>query len=219
MFYNIKDLLFLPWLKISAIISLTRIDNHHCNGTDPMNLIFLRHCQSKPTPDLQEALWPLSESGYKQARHLVRELSNDPVDVIYSSPYLRAIESIRPLAQARQITIITNDNLRERKLTDRFINNFDDVVERAWSDFDWALPACESSRVAQKRIVNEVKNIKNQHQNKNILISSHGNLIGLYLNHFYPDFGFNQWRNMTQPAIFKQKNSEIRSGQLKFINI
>ena len=45
--------------------------------------------------------FPLNENGRTQARSLAEELSTWRIDAIYSSPLSRAMETARPLAEAR----------------------------------------------------------------------------------------------------------------------
>ena len=91
------------------------------------------------------------------------------------------------------------------------IPNFLDVVKRAWQDFDFALPGCESSRDAQRRAVAVIGQLARMADRETIVVSSHGNLIGLLLNHVDARFGFKQWRAMPFPAVY------LVSGQAKTI--
>jgi phosphohistidine phosphatase SixA len=56
---------------------------------------------------------PLSEKGWRQARGLVGLLSPDPVDAIVSSPAVRCVQTVEPLAGARNLAIETDDRLLE----------------------------------------------------------------------------------------------------------
>lgn len=56
---------------------------------------------------------PLNETGRKQADEIERALQNERIDVVYSSPLTRALETIRPFAQRRGIAVHATDDLRE----------------------------------------------------------------------------------------------------------
>ena len=48
-------------------------------------IIFLRHADTQKDPNLNAALWELSENGKKQAEELVNLPIMNDVDVIYTS--------------------------------------------------------------------------------------------------------------------------------------
>jgi 8-oxo-dGTP diphosphatase len=54
---------------------------------------------------------PLDPRGIKQAKKLVRLLADLPIDQILTSPYLRCIETIEPLAAARGLVPEARDEL------------------------------------------------------------------------------------------------------------
>jgi len=54
---------------------------------------------------------PLSALGCLQAKRLARELSGGPIDAFYSSPALRCVQTLEPLAVGAQIVVL--DGLRE----------------------------------------------------------------------------------------------------------
>jgi phosphohistidine phosphatase SixA/ADP-ribose pyrophosphatase YjhB (NUDIX family) len=56
---------------------------------------------------------PLSKTGYRQAKALVRVLSSRPIQRILSSPAVRCIETVRPLADQRGLAIEPRDELLE----------------------------------------------------------------------------------------------------------
>ncbi len=58
------------------------------------DLYVIRHCESSgPQPDA-----PLTQAGFTQSRDLAEQLANLGIRRIVSSPYLRALQSIEPLA-------------------------------------------------------------------------------------------------------------------------
>ena len=63
-------------------------------------LYFVRHAHSTYSPD--ERKRSLSDAGQADAIRLLETFKGIPIDRFYSSPYQRAIETIAPLAEARQ---------------------------------------------------------------------------------------------------------------------
>ena len=62
---------------------------------------------------------PLDERGRRQALELVARLESLPIDAIYTSPWIRCIQTVQPLASARDLPVVTLDELGEtRQLED-----------------------------------------------------------------------------------------------------
>jgi 2,3-bisphosphoglycerate-dependent phosphoglycerate mutase len=162
----------------------------------------IRHAESAPDPALAEARWPLSDRGHAQARALADDLAGRRIARIYSSPYLRAVETVRPLAARLGLEVELVDELRERKLSEGMIRDHVAVVERSWSDRDFALPGCESARAAQARAVAVIERLLAANLGRVIALASHGQLISLWLNSRDPAVGFAEWRAMRNPHVF-----------------
>ena len=56
---------------------------------------------------------PLSKKGIKQAEALVEILAPFPITAIYSSPFLRCVETVEPLARARKLPVKETPSLAE----------------------------------------------------------------------------------------------------------
>lgn len=168
------------------------------------HIFLLRHAQSLPSLDLPEAEWPLSNSGTEQAQNLVDSLSKLDIDKVFSSPFRRAIDTVAPYCRSTNTSILIEDDLRERKLKEEnMVDDWKILIEKAWQDFGFALPNCESGFSCQNRIANCVSKLAKRNCGKRLLVSSHGNAIGLYLNKLDPSFGFSQWSTMKNPDLFK----------------
>lgn len=165
-------------------------------------LVLIRHAESKPSKDLPEADWPLSSLGQKQAETLAIQLAHSDIANVVSSPYVRAIQSIRPLTENIGVPVEIDHELRERKLCDGLRDDWSELLKNAWLNFDFALPGCESSRDCQNRICNCLLSIVDRFRGKTIAVSSHGNAIGLFLNSIDPSFGFEEWKSMKNPDVF-----------------
>jgi phosphohistidine phosphatase SixA len=69
--------------------------------------VLLRHVRAVSRRDWEgdDALRPLDARGEKQAKRLVDRLADRDLERIVSSPYVRCVESVRPLAAARGLDI------------------------------------------------------------------------------------------------------------------
>jgi 8-oxo-dGTP diphosphatase len=80
-----------------------------------VNVFLVRHADAgdrEPwtAPDAER---PLSDKGWRQARGLARVLADASFERIMSSPYLRCVQTVEPLAKARGIDIELDDRLAE----------------------------------------------------------------------------------------------------------
>lgn len=56
---------------------------------------------------------PLSKKGVKQAEALVEVLAPFPITAVYSSPFLRCVQTVEPLARARKLPLKQSLSLAE----------------------------------------------------------------------------------------------------------
>ena len=53
------------------------------------------------------------------------------------------------------------------------------------------------NQVAIKRILDLLQDLEERYLDKTILLSSHGNLLGILINHFDSSFDYKKWEQMT----------------------
>lgn len=173
-------------------------------------IFLIRHAESSPSEDLPEAEWPLSGQGREQAETLAGRLIDHRITGVISSPYIRAVETVRPLADRIGCSVELRSELRERKLCDGLRDDWQELVEKAWSDFSFALPGCESGFSCQQRVRACLDDLVGRRAGETLAVSSHGNAIGLFLNSIEPDFGFDCWKRIRTPEVFR---IDWRDGQ------
>ncbi len=124
------------------------------------------------------------------------------IDAAYSSPYLRARQTIEPIARARGLAIETIDDLRERMLSLADLPDWQAHYRHSWEDFDYALAGGESSRDAQVRVLRVLDTIASRHSDGTVILASHGNLIALALHAFMRNVDYEFWESIPMPAVF-----------------
>jgi 8-oxo-dGTP diphosphatase len=87
---------------------------------------------------------PLSKKGDKQAEALIGVFHELPVSAVFSSPFLRCVQTVVPLAEARGLDVEQTHDLKEgRGVTGLsvFFNNpaLDNVVLSTHGDIVWEL--------------------------------------------------------------------------------
>lgn len=126
------------------------------------------------------------------------------VTAICSSPYPRAVHTVTPLAAALGIEVSIIDALHERVLTRRHLGDqFRATIERCWADADFALEDGESNRACATRMLRAIDALATSRPGETIALASHGNALALYLGTIDPGFGYEQWRSMRNPDLFR----------------
>ncbi|UCD41285.1 MAG: histidine phosphatase family protein [Chloroflexota bacterium] len=174
------------------------------------NFYLIRHAEAIWSEDENR---PLSGRGRRDAERVADNLIGFPIDLIISSPYRRAKETIVPLAKRLNLIIQIEPNLRERCLSSEAIEDFYSAVEQAWADPTFAHPGGESNLKVQKRGLIVISRLQEEISTKHIVLSTHGNLLAVLLQHFDPSIDINFWRSLTFPDIYQlgiSSNGEIR---------
>ncbi|MGY0694224.1 histidine phosphatase family protein [Virgibacillus sp. FSP13] len=165
------------------------------------NLYLVRHAHSTYTPD--ELGRPLSDRGFADALTVTKLLKAEKVDNVYSSPYKRAIQTVEGIAKYIGKEIKIENNFRERMLSEKPVVDFMAAITRVWEDFDYYWKGGESNRVAQNRGVQAAIKILDQRVGENIVIGTHGNLMVLIINYFDNKYGFDFWKGLGMPDIYR----------------
>ncbi|AIQ49479.1 phosphoglycerate mutase [Paenibacillus sp. FSL R7-0273] len=176
-------------------------------------LYLVRHAES-PYIAGMELERGLSPKGQQDAERVKLILHNEKCDHFYSSPYERAISTIRPLAEERGQDIQLIDDLRERTIGDIAGTGFYEAKHAVYKDFTFSFPGGESSATAQKRAVRVVEQLLSQHAGDSIVIGTHGDIMTLLLNHFDRLYGFDFWQSASMPDLYKAEFSGLQLNRV-----
>lgn len=140
-----------------------------------MKTIYLvRHSIPEQTEGLENAKIPLSIEGVKKAETFKKKIIKK-FDRVYSSPYLRAVQTAKIISDS---AIIIND------LNERIIGNDapNDYWEHQYLDYDYKLDDGESIYETRFRMKIRMNTILHEMQDgETIVIVSHATAIGAYL--------------------------------------
>lgn len=79
-----------------------------------MKIIIVRHGESEANSLEKEIDNPaLSEKGIEQAKILAKKLASEKINKIYSSDYLRAVETAKEICKHHNLEPLTDERLRE----------------------------------------------------------------------------------------------------------
>ena len=149
------------------------------------NIYFVRHC----TPDstwADDRTRPLTEEGMEDSEKVMEVLKDKNIDVFISSPYKRSYDTIKKAADFYGKTIQTDERLRERKAGNNSNNH--EMFKKRWADFSFAEEDGESIGEVQKRNIQALNEILQNHKDKTIAIGTHGTALSSILNYYDPSF-------------------------------
>ncbi|WP_027954350.1 histidine phosphatase family protein [Halobacillus kuroshimensis] len=162
-------------------------------------LIIVRHSETEG----QHEDSPLTKLGIRQAQKLavLLDQSGVTIDRIISSPYLRAVETIRPYARSKDMEIERDYRLEERVLSHEPLDDWEEVLHDTFQDPDLKLTGGESSVEAKDRVLSLIEELENQDCG-NVLLVTHGNLLALLLQKYNREIGFYDWKRLSRPDVF-----------------
>ncbi len=160
-------------------------------------IYIVRHCEATGQPSES----PLTEKGFAQATSLSNFFSEITLDQIISSPFVRAIQSVEPLSHSKNLVIKKDERLAERILSTDHLPDWLEKLQTTFIDMTVKFEGGESSKEAMARIVEVVKEVLSS-DIKNTIIVTHGNIMSLLLHYFDHHFGFEAWKNLSNPDVF-----------------
>lgn len=162
------------------------------------NIYLVRHAHSTYTPE--ELSRPLSSKGAEKVTALLLEKN---INHIIASPYKRAIQTVEGLAQTLNLDIQIEEAIRERKLSEEPVEDFENSIMRVWKDFTFNFQGGESGLEAQSRGVKAILRIISEYRGQNIAVGTHGNIMVLIMNYFNKSYGYDFWTTLKMPDIYK----------------
>ncbi|MCA1056566.1 histidine phosphatase family protein [Rossellomorea aquimaris] len=162
---------------------------------------FVRHAHSDYTPD--ELKRPLSKRGRSDAERVHALLKDQDIHAVCSSPYKRAIETVEGTATFFNKEIDLYEELKERQLSGEPVEDFNAAIMNVWNDPHHSLPGGESNVQAQERGVRGFLQMIETYEGKNIVVGTHGNIMVLIMNHFDEQYGYEFWKGLEMPDIYK----------------
>lgn len=162
----------------------------------------IRHAKAEGQPFSAK----LTDRGRKQAQMLIAFFKDKEINRIYSSPFVRALETIKPLAESRNLDIIEDKRLGERVLSSVNYEDWQDKLKESFSDFELVFEGGESHSSGMERAASILKDLIASEEDHIVLVS-HGNLSILLLRYFDEKVGFDHLMKMSNPDVFEIKGT------------
>ena len=119
----------------------------HSENTSKSNLHIIKNSDSEQVMNEKSFL---SVSGEKKAIELCKVKELQGLDAIYSSNYVRALETAKYLAFENKTVINVDERLNERKIGKMGSLSWKDFSQGQAKDFDYKLPGGESLNETQQ---------------------------------------------------------------------
>jgi 2,3-bisphosphoglycerate-dependent phosphoglycerate mutase len=167
----------------------------------------IRHCKATG----QEPEAALTHEGVLQSKALCEFLGNKGIETIISSPFARAVHTIKPFADQSRIEVIPDSRLSERILSTIDLTDWMDKLKETFVNEHVKFEGGESSAEAAQRGLAVINDCMNRKENK-VAIVTHGNLLSLIIRNFKNDFGFHDWKALGNPDVFELKVEREQHG-------
>jgi len=127
-------------------------------------------------PEEEGKVSHLTEEGRSQAERAAKKLAQKKINIIFTSPYRRAVETAEIIAKRIKVKVVEDERLREIdagefnwKTIDEYHGSFSGPLER----FTKAPSGGENWTEVKQRVFDFIRDINARYQNKNILIVGH----------------------------------------------
>lgn len=179
------------------------------------DIYLIRHAHSIYTPD--EERRPLSEQGIEDAEVVTEIMKKENIDIVISSPYLRAIQTVEGIAKYRNISVEIWNDFRERIKADKPFEDFDKAMEMLWHDYKFSFKNGESNNNAQKRGISALYCVLEKYRGKRVVIGTHGNIMVLIMNYFDNKYNYSFWKQLDMPDIYRLQFNDKELFEVKRI--
>ena len=182
------------------------------------HVYFIRHSLSDVSIK-DDLLRPLTDNGLIKANELIKIFEKIEIDMIFSSPYIRTIQTIEPIAKNKNLDIKIVEDLRERKVSNGWIENFNEYCKKQWENFNYKLENGESLNEVQLRNIQILNRILEENNGKRIIIGTHGTSLSTIINYYDKTYNYNEFMEIINimPYIVKiefEKNKYIKRMEI-----
>lgn len=149
---------------------------------------FIRHAESDHA-DKNERTRGLSAKGKADVALVNRFFDDKIIDAAFSSPYQRAVDTIRDVAKKNRLTIQNTEGFREWKRTPDPSETFNEFCRRHWEDPDYRYSNGENLNDVKRRNAAALNDVLSICENKTVIIGTHGMALSTIISIFDPLFG------------------------------
>ncbi|HEX5037340.1 MAG TPA: histidine phosphatase family protein [bacterium] len=158
-----------------------------------LEILLIRHGQTDWNRDrriMGRKPIPLNLAGRAEAKRLARALKGVVIDVIYTSPVHRAVQTARCLLDGRRVKIVDAPEVAEIDYGHWIGKTFEEVIpEKAFHVYHKTprkaqAPGGEHMKDVYKRTIRFIEKIRRKHKKGRVVVVSHADVIKTVLVHY-----------------------------------
>jgi probable phosphoglycerate mutase len=168
-----------------------------------VELLLIRHALPLrvENPDGTPADPALGPEGREQARRLTAWLEPEAIDALYASPMRRAVETARPLSQARELEIAFEPGVVEFDQNAPFYIPLEELKRTDYERWREAMQGALYAEIDIEKfrytVVSTLERIVSEHRGQRVAVVCHGGVINAWAAHvigvqnplfFQPDY-------------------------------
>lgn len=168
------------------------------------SIYLVRHSVSD-TSVKEDRIRPLSDEGIERIANVNSFFEDICITAVYSSPYKRSYDTVWPYAESIGLNIVVDENLRERKVSDFWIEDFKSFAMKQWQDFDYKLESGESLGEVQTRNIESIRRIIAENTGRNVIVGTHGTAMSTIINCYDNNYGYEKFMEMVDKMPYMVK--------------
>lgn len=158
-------------------------------------IYFVRHAEPNYN-NHDDASRELTAKGLQDRKLVTEFLADKGIDVVLSSPYKRAVDTVQDFADHHGLEIGIIDDFRERKVDSEWIEDFSLFAQKQWEDFTYKLSDGECLQEVQARNISALQQVLDKYEGKNIAIGSHGTAMSTIIHYYDNCFGYDDFEKI-----------------------
>ncbi|PAF21617.1 histidine phosphatase family protein [Terribacillus saccharophilus] len=151
----------------------------------------------------------LTDKGKQDAIKIAGSLKEEMIEVFVSSPYTRAVETIRGLAEHAGKKVDEIEDLRERVFAsgDTRISDKEllPLLKKSFADPNFSFTGGESNVACQKRAIAVLEGLLKIYQGSKIAIGTHGAVMTLMMGYYDSQYGLDFLLQSSKPDIYRME--------------
>ena len=167
-------------------------------------LILVKHSLPEIEENIPAREWHLSVDGKLRAARLAERLTAYGPEVIISSVETKAKETAKVIAALHNLDVHIAENLHEHDRSNvPYLSKaeFQNAVGEFFMNPEILVFGNETANQSYVRFSSAVTSILEMHQDKNIIIVSHGTVISLFVSRLLGISGFSLWKQLGLPSF------------------
>lgn len=158
-------------------------------------LYFVRHAEPNCN-NHDDATRELTAKGLRDRALVTAFLADKAITAVFSSPYKRAVDTVRDFAGRVSLPVQLDPDFRERCVDSVWIDDFEGFCRRQWADFDYKYTDGETLRTVQTRNLAALRRVLQRCPEQSIAVGCHGTALSTLIHYFDPSFGFEGFQSI-----------------------